>query len=47
VSAYALFIQDIKPTLKAELAGQPPTMFLSEAGKRWASLGPEGKLKYN
>ena len=37
-TAFSLYIQDIKDSLKQELAGGKSTMFLSEAGKRWTAL---------
>jgi hypothetical protein len=51
-SAFAIFMQENKESLKQELQAQAgggnfkPTMFLSEASKKWNAMAPERKQKY-
>ena len=48
LTAFTLYLQDIRPVLKEDLQGKglKPTAFLTEAGKRWGVLTAEEKQKY-
>lgn len=48
MTAFSLFLQESKQVIRDEMAAQglKHTAFLSEAAKKWNSVGPEIKQKY-